>query len=393
VSVVPKDFAFFEDGPFLQLMRRSSVLRSIVASPARRILVAVTVAWLPLLVLSIHDGLALHGAALPFFPDIQTQVRMLVTLPLYIIAAHQAHRFVTPALEVFVKRGIVRDHDLERFRGILRAASRWNHLVVFRLAILVVLVFSGDVFWKNQLAARNVTAWYGEIGPSGVTLTPAGQWFMWVAYPLFQYIHLLWGLRLLMYAVMLARIAALDLHLVATHPDRAGGMGFLGNAVHGFFGLVLAEGATVAGILANRTFYEGRGLTRFELAIASETAFVAIMVLGPMCVFVPRLIQAKRKGMAEYGDVANRYVRKFEEEWVFGKADIEGRELLGSGDIQSLADMANSWQVVNEMRTVPFSNMIALRVVVLFLLPIAPLLLTVIPADQLLDRIAGGLLG
>jgi hypothetical protein len=89
----------------------------------------------------------------------------------------------------------------------------------------------------------------------------------------------------------------------------------------------------------------------------------------------------------DYGAVANRYMREFEEAWVLGKANAEGRELLGASDVQSLADMANSFDVVAEMRPVPFSNRIAIAVVVVFLLPIAPLLLTVYPLDELIDKL------
>jgi hypothetical protein len=117
------------------------------------------------------------------------------------------------------------------------------------------------------------------------------------------------------------------------------------------------------------------------------------VALGPTCVFVPRLLKARRNGLAEYGELANRYVRKFEEAWVLGKANIEGRELLGTSDIQSLADLATAYQVVNDMRVVPFSNKVVIEVVVAFLLPIAPLLFTVIPAEKLLDQFIHGFLG
>lgn len=392
-TVVPEGFALFEDGPFLQLVRRLPVLKPLVESPARRALAAVAITWLPLLVLSIHSGLALHGSPLPFLKDIQTQIRMLVTLPLYIVAGHEVHRIITPAMTLFVKRGVVRDDEREKFTRILRTASGWNHSVVLRFAVIAIILFFGYAFWKQELASRQLSAWYDEQGTSDVTFTLAGSWFICIANPILQYLQLLWFLRLLLYAVMLARIAALDLHLVATHPDRAGGIGFLGSTVYGFTELLVAEGAAMAGVLANRIFHEGRPLTLFTVDIAFTTVIVAILVLGPMCVFTPRLLKARRQGQAEYGDVSNRYVRAFEEAWVVGKAEAEGRELLGASDVQSLADMANSYQVVVQMRPVPFSNLTALEVVGSFLLPISPLLLTVIPIEDLVMKLIKGFMG
>jgi hypothetical protein len=296
-------------------------------------------------------------------------------------------------MRLFVERGVVRDNDRDRFRSILLAASGWNHSFLLRLAIIGLIVFFGQAFWKQELASCQLTAWYDEQGTSEITLTAAGYWLVWIANPMFQYLHLLWILRFVMYAAMLARIAALDLHLVATHPDNAGGIGFLGANVYAFTELVLAEGAAVAGVLANRIFHEGRPLPLFKVDIAVLALIVAAMVLGPMCAFVPRLLQARRKGLTEYGEVANRYAREFEDAWVMGKANTEGRVLLGSSDVQSLADMANSLQVVNQMRPVPFSNMVVVSVVVFFLLPIAPLLFTVIPLEEWVNKLIRAFMG
>jgi hypothetical protein len=180
---------------------------------------------------------------------------------------------------------------------------------------------------------------------------------------------------------------------VATHPDRAGGIGFLGARMYGFAGFVVAEGTAVSSVLANQTVREGRLPPLFEVDVIIAAVVVAVMVLGPLCVFIPKLLQTRWRGYEEYGSIASRYVGKFEAAWVRGKAEAEGRELLGASDIQSLADMANSFDVVNGMRPVPFSNLVAIAVPVLFLLPIAPLLLMVYPAEELLRRVIGSLLG
>jgi hypothetical protein len=122
MAVIPEGFALFEDGPLLRLVRSFSPMRPFVSSSGHRVLLAVAVAWLPLLILSLHEGRVFDGAALSFFADVQTHVRMLVSLPLFIIPAHQAHRIITPALSGFVERGSVHENDRERFINILRAA-------------------------------------------------------------------------------------------------------------------------------------------------------------------------------------------------------------------------------------------------------------------------------
>ena len=109
-------------------------------------------------------------------------------------------------------------------------------------------------------------------------------------------------------------------------------------------------------------------------------------ILGPMLVFLPHLAAARRKGLREYGVLAARYVREFDRKWLRGGAPAD-ESLLGSGDIQSLADLGNSYAVVNEMRLAPFTMRTVLQLAVITLLPIAPLLLTMIPLDELLERL------
>jgi hypothetical protein len=107
-------------------------------------------------------------------------------------------------------------------------------------------------------------------------------------------------------------------------------------------------------------------------------------VLGPLLVFLPKLSAAKRAGLREYGVLAQRYAREFDHKWLRGGAPAD-EPLLGSGDIQSLADLGNSYEVVKEMRLVPFTVQTVLQLTVTTLLPVAPLLLTMIPLDELLE--------
>ena len=60
---------------------------------------------------------------------------------------------------------------------------------------------------------------------------------------------------------------------------------------------------------------------------------------------------------------------------------------MGSGDIQSLADLGNSYEVIKTMRYVPFSKETVLQLAVVTLVPLAPLLLTMISLEELLKRL------
>jgi hypothetical protein len=105
-------------------------------------------------------------------------------------------------------------------------------------------------------------------------------------------------------------------------------------------------------------------------------------------VFAPQLAHAKRKGLREYGTLAERYVREFDAKWLRGGAPAD-ESLLGSGDIQSLADLGNSFQVVREMRIVPIKRDDLLRLVGATLAPIVPLALTMMSLEELLKKLFG----
>jgi hypothetical protein len=76
-------------------------------------------------------------------------------------------------------------------------------------------------------------------------------------------------------------------------------------------------------------------------------------------------------------------VSDFDEKWFQGTP--KGK-LLGTTDIQSLADLANSYAVVSDMRMVPFTLKDMARLAIVTVLPIVPLLLTIMPLEELLAR-------
>jgi hypothetical protein len=119
---------------------------------------------------------------------------------------------------------------------------------------------------------------------------------------------------------------------------------------------------------------------------ASLVAFFVVCILGPLVMFSPRLAAAKRQGLREYGAFAARYVQGFDEKWIRRGADAE-EQPLGSGDIRSLADLDNSFAVVRQMRAVPFGLDAVTRLAAATAAPLAPLALTIMPFEVLLQRL------
>jgi hypothetical protein len=217
-------------------------------------------------------------------------------------------------------------------------------------------------------------------------LTPAGFWYVFVSIPIFQFILLLWYWRIFIWFRFLWQVSRINLNLIPTHPDRCAGLAFLGKSAYAFGPILLAQGAMLAGVLANRILYRGENLQSFKLQIAGFVVFFVLAILGPLVMFTPRMARAKRKGLADYGVLAQSYVERFEQKWILHDLTPD-EDLLGADDIQSLADLGNSYALVREMRPIPFGLDDIIRLAATTAVPLLPLLLTIFSPEELIMRI------
>jgi hypothetical protein len=385
----PQDFSLVLGGPLFQLLRRSHLSGDALELLRQRIIVISLLAWLPLLVLSALEGHALDGnVAVPFLLDIDVHIRFLVALPLLIISelvVHQRMRFV---VRQFLERNLIPESGLPRFEAAIASAFRLRNSVLAEvLLIAFVYVVGVLIIWRHYMALATAT-WYAAPTVEGSKLSFAGIWYGYLSLPLFQFLLLRWYFRLFIWTRFLWRVSRIEVSLVPTHPDRVGGLGFLANTVYAFTPLAVAHGALLAGLIANRIFYLGAALPDFKIEIAVLVVFLMCVVLGPLLVFAPQLAQAKRTGNREYGTLAERYVREFDAKWLRGGAAAD-EPLVGSADIQSLADLANSFEVVRAMQIAPITRDAVLRLVAATLVPIIPLALTMMSLEELVKTLFG----
>jgi len=381
------DFSLVLGGPLFQLLRRAHLTGNALELLKQRIVVISLLAWFPLLVLSALEGQALGGnAAVPFLRDLEVHIKFLVIIPLLIISelvVHQRMRFV---VNQFLERHLISEKDLPRLDGAVVSAFRLRNSVLAEV-LLVAFVYGVGVLiiWRQYTALATAT-WYAVPTGEGLKLLLSGVWYGYVSLPLFQFLLMRWYFRIFIWTRFLWQVTRLELDLIPTHPDRVCGLGFLSNTVYAFAPLALAHGGLLAAFIANRIFYLGATLPQFKIEIAVLVVFVLCIVLGPLLLFAPQLAEAKRKGNREYGTLAERYVRDFDAKWLRGGAPAD-ESLVGSGDIQSLADMSNSFEVVRTMRIVPLTKDAVLRLAVATLLPLVPLALTMMPLEELLKRL------
>ena len=306
-------------------------------------------------------------------------------MPLLVVAELVVHRRMRPVVAQFVERGLIPDSELAAFREAVSSAMRLRNAIwVEALLIAVIYVVGVGIVWRTQ--AIEVAGWPGA--PVGGRWQPslAGWWLGLVSLPIFQFLWLRWYFRLFIWARFLWQVSRIELRLMPMNPDRCGGIGFLAAVSQAFAPVLLAQGAVLAGMIANRIFYAGATLPEFKVELIGIVAVMVFAVLGPLLVFGPQLAAAKRAGLREHGTLAQRYVQEYDRKWLRGGAPPD-EPLVGSADIQSLADLGNSFEVVKEMRWTPFTLATVFQLGVTTLVPVLPLMLTMISLEELLEKL------
>ena len=378
------DFSLVVGGPLFQLLRKSRLEGDATELVHRRILASILLTWVPLLLLSTLTTGVGSGARISFFHDIEVHVRFLVALPILFAAELLVHSRIRPVIRRFVEWRIVPPADTPVFHKAIDSAVKIRNSVRVELALVVAVYTLGLWLWSSR-TELGLQTWYALPGGRW-KLTPAGYWYVFVSLPIFQFILLRWYMRFWIWFRFLWQVNRIELNLVPTHPDRCGGLSFVGKSSYAFGPILFAQGAILAGITASRVLYRGESLQSFKCQLAGFIVFFVIALLGPLLMFTPRMARVRRKGLADYGLFAQRYVEGFDQKWVRGAA-APSEELLGTGDIQSLADLGNSYDIVREMRVVPFGLQDVSRLAVASAVPLTPLLLTIFSFQELVMRV------
>jgi hypothetical protein len=384
-----QDFSLVLGGPLFQLLRRAHLSDETATLVRKRVLIFVIITWLPLLVLAALEGHVWDGnVAVPFLQDLEAQSRFLVALPLLVIAELVVHQRMRHLVGQFLERKLIPKNAMVRFNAAIASAFRLrNSMLAEVLLIAFVYAVGISIIWRQNVALDTPT-WYATPSADGSKLSVAGMWYGYVSLPIFQFLLLRWYFRFFIWARFLWQVSRINLRLVPTHPDRAGGLGFLTATVYAFVPLLIAHGALLAGLIGNRIFHVGARLLDYKYVILTFVLLLLCAVLGPLLVFATQLGAARRKGLREYGTLAETYVREFDAKWLRGGAPSDER-LVGSADIQSLADLANSYEVVRTISFAPFSTRAIVQLAATILVPVAPLLLTIMPLDQILKILLG----
>jgi hypothetical protein len=382
---------FERGGPVHRFMQRIGVAKGEGPPVRRRILWFIAITWVPLLVLAIVDGRALGPTPREsMLLDFATYARFFLTIPLLVVAETIVGPRLTDAALRFLRTGLVRGEDLPAVTVAIEKVQRRREALGPELSLLGISFVTAWYLSADQWYAGNASSWKSfEVSGGGTSL--AGLWYQFFAVPFVQFMILRWLWRLINWTLFLYQMSRLKLNLAATHPDGAGGLGFLGIA-QSFFGIIsFGIGLIISADAAFRIFFEGATITTFQWTFIFFVAINEILLISPLLLFAPLLFRTRLEWLRQYDSLAFRYDRAFHEKWVNNTRAPE-EPFLGSSDIQSLADLGNSIDRVRAMNALPFDKRLIVHIAVISALPGLPLLFMLMPVMEILQILGGVIL-
>jgi len=379
-SLIAENFSLTRGGPFhrlLVLLGRAGDERQRVI---RRALLAALVTWLPLLILSLVQGMA-YGThvRIPFLHDFAVNARFLIALPILILAESRIDRRWRRLVLEFLRSGLVNEAELPAFEAVIEKITRLRDRVLPEL-VIIVIAYSPLLLGKIELLMSGVSNWHlTETG----ALSLAGWWFRFVSTVAFRFLLLRWVWRMSLWTLFLWHVSRISLFLVATHTDMAAGLGFLSEGQKAFGSIVFAASAVIAGSVSNAIAYQGATLASEKFPMIAYGAFAVLLLIAPLLAVSPALRKIKQKAMIDYGALVTKHDQLFETKWIRGQRSPD-EVILGSPDSSSLADLGSSFKVVRQMTLVPITKPTLITLIVAAALPMIPVVVFATPTSELI---------
>jgi hypothetical protein len=185
-------------------------------------------------------GDAFWRLQVPFIDDLASHVRFLFAVPILVLTEIPLARRMRHTMGHFLAARLIRERDVERFSEAIAEAGRLRDSRVAEALLVAAMVFACWVAVQKGLSA-GVGTWFEPTREGGYSL--AGLWYVFVSIPIFQFLLLRWFYRVVVWTRFLWHLSKINLVLTPTHPDAAGRLMFLGEAVLPFGAIMARSGS------------------------------------------------------------------------------------------------------------------------------------------------------
>ena len=344
--------------------------------------------WLVLMGLAFLEGL---GWRMFYVTAIGAHVRLLAAIPLMFLC----ETAVTPQMAEFarylVRSGVVPTASAPTLEVNIHRARRLKDSWLAE-GLILLAAFGLPIVAPLDAMAGTTGSWAAVLRTVGDKYRWTTGWYLGFCLPFFRFLLFRWLWRLGLWWWFLWRLRKLELHLIPTHADLTAGLGFL-QVVHENFGaLILAMSAVCSAQFAEDIASGRMALETLYAWAPVVLLLMATLFMAPLCMFTKQLWQCRITGMTEYMGMADRYVAAFDRKWIRDPT-ASGESQLGTSDLQSLADLTNSVNVVREMRLIPVGQRQLSILVAATIAPLLPLVLLKYPILQVMKKVVQMLAG
>jgi hypothetical protein len=337
-----------------RLQRRIGLIPPDGPGIGRRSLFWALFAWLPIALWAFYTGRALPPAAPePLLAHFGIHVRFLVAVPLFILAEGMAHGLTMQLLPYFVQSGVVPEREVPRFRDVIAKIVKLRDTAIPWIAILAFVVAALTV--TDVVREPHEIAWAIEGDGPARHMGFGALWFLYVGRPIYLMLLFGWVWRVILMILLFRGIAGLDLVIVPTHPDRAGGLGFLERIPKAFAPVALAAGAVLAAGWAHDVVYHGASAQSMQLPMVAFIVSALLVFLSPLLVFAGPLLKAKKQALLDYGALIGRHGKLVRERWIEGR-EVKEDAILNAPELGPVADTMSLYEAVKRMRIVPLGK-------------------------------------
>ena len=377
------DAEIFDGGPPFRLEKSLGLIKPNERRSVQRALLALLIVWAPLFVLSAIESLVLGENRLgSLIGDLTVLSRYLIVVPLFILAEDGTIFRLGQITRHFIDAGVITAADRPRFDGIVAQARRLLNSALVEV-LVVVIAYLAMIILMQTFPTEDIPFWHKASG-GAAGYSWAGWWHTLVSAPVALVLLLGWLWRILIWGLFLFRVSRLDLQLVPTHPDLAGGLQFVGVSLRVFLPLSFTISTIAAGGVAYRVLTMGTSFFTFKYVIAAVVVVVLLLFVGPVLVFGGKLVEARRRGILEYGGLAGAVGRQLERKWIDSRKNVD-EGALDAPHFSATTDLYQVASNVYQMKAFPVDTQDLIALVVMTLLPFLPALLFEIPLDEILS--------
>lgn len=384
---VDLSFSLAKGGPLYSLLRRVRVVPAGGLAIRKRIILAWALTLAPVILLALAPGQlgTRGGAAEPLIRHFDVWTRLLVAIPL-LIAGDALLDFVLARVGPQLRNtGLLAGADIPRFQRIVRSGERLrDSRLAFAIAVAVAVAAA-----VSRVAAFPPWRELSWAVTDGAGISLAGYWYAFAGYGLFMLLALQWLWRLTVLAVVYRRIARLDLALVPTHPDGAGGLEYIQFTVFAFAPAAFALVAVISARWAYEMIYRGLRLDALTGSIIVLVVMVTAALLTPLLMFTPSLVRLKGINRLRYSVLMARSGKAVDRKWVRG--DARNTEVPNAPELGSLIDTLSLYRVVSAIRLLPLNVREFAILIVAVSLPLLPVLLLEVPFREIFARVLNAL--